>query len=81
MIVIVGVIAVSGRHEHRPEINGVDVHFFEVRNKVDDLIKTVLGLAVIDPRRTAESQRIDMIENRFVYPIHCFVRSFLKRKF
>ena len=56
---------------------GFGAHFLIV----DDLIKTVLGLAVIDPRRTAESQRIDMIENRFVYPIHCFVRSFLKRKF
>ena len=70
MIIIVCIIAVGGGHENRSEIYSVDVHFLEVGNEVDNLVKTVVQFAVVDPRRAAETQRIDMIEYRFVYPIH-----------
>ena len=63
MIIVVGIISVSGGHKHRAEINGIDVHLLEMGNKVDDLIQTVFRFAVIDSRRTAEAQRIDVVKN------------------
>ena len=70
MVVIVGIVSVGSRHKHGTEIHGVDVHFFQVWDEVNDLIQTVRLLTVIDSRCSAEAQRIDVIEDRFVDPIH-----------
>ena len=70
VVIIVCIVSVSGGHKHRTKINGVYIHLFKVGDKVDNLIETVYKIAVIDPRSTAETKRIDMIEYRFVYPIH-----------
>ena len=68
--IIIGIISMGSGHEYRSEVNGIDIHFLQVRNKIYDLIKTMFKLTVIDTRCTAEAKRIDVIEYGFVYPIH-----------
>jgi hypothetical protein len=70
-LVICFVVAVLNRLENRTEVNRINVHFLEVVNPVENLVQTVnYFAAVVEFRRTAESEGIDVINNCVIVPIH-----------
>lgn len=68
--IIYGVVAVFRRFKDGTEINCVNVHFFEMRNPVKQLVKPVYDrTSFIDFRRSAEAERVYVIYYRVVIPV------------
>ncbi len=77
VIVIAGIIAVFARFKHRPDIERIDPKFPQMGNPAGEFPDPVnRGVLAVLLRRPAESERIDMIEDRFVYPVHRLHLSF-----
>ena len=64
--VIDRIIAVTGALKYRVEQNAVDAHLFEMGDKVIDLIQSVVQLKIILLRRSAEADRVDIIDNSVI---------------
>ena len=72
LLVVDGVVAMLYGLKNGSEVNSVNVHLFKMRYPVEDLVKTVGNIlaSVIEFWRSAESQRIDVIDYRVIVPIH-----------
>ena len=49
---------------------GANTHFLEMRDKVVDLVKSVCQLKIVLLRRAAEAERIDIVNNGIMDPMH-----------
>ena len=70
LLVIDGIISVSGAFKYRIEQDAVDAHFLEMGDKVIDLIQPVSQLKIILFRRSAEAERVNIVNNGIMYPMH-----------
>ena len=67
--VVCRIVTVLNGLKNRAEVNGVNIHFLEVRYPLKNLVKTVNDLAaVIELGRSAESERVDVINNGIIVP-------------
>ena len=68
--VIDRIITVAGTLEYRIEQDAVDAHLLEMGDKVIDFIQAVVQLKIIVLRCSAEAQRINIIDNCVMNPVH-----------
>lgn len=69
--IVNSIVSVLNRLKNGTEVNSVNVHFLEVFDPVENLIKTINDFAtVVILRRSAEAEGIDVIDNSVVVPIH-----------
>ena len=77
--IVISVISMNSRFKNRTKIDCIYTHTFKMRNPIDYLIKTADGFTVINSWCATESNRIDVIKYRFVYPITHFPISFFEQ--
>ena len=65
---VAGIVAVTVGFEDRGEINGVAAETRDVLGPVGSLADARHGYAVVDARRAAEADGIDLIKNTFISP-------------
>ena len=70
LFVVYRVVAVLGAFKNRVEHYRVHAHLLEVGDKAVQLIQPVVKLKVIYPRRSAEAQRVNVVDHGVVYPMH-----------
>ena len=70
LFVVDGIVTVAAALKNRVEYNTVHAHFLEMGDKVVELIQAVIQLKIILFRRSAEAERIDVINDGVMDPMH-----------
>ena len=65
---VAGIVAVTVGFEDRGEINGVAAETRDMLGPVGSLADARHGYSVVDARRAAEADGIDLIKNTFISP-------------
>ncbi len=77
-VIVPRIISMSIRLKHRRKVYRIDPQLLHMHNPIVHFHDTMLQLPVVLKRRSAKSQRIDLIKNTFISP-HSFPCSFLVR--